>query len=51
MMLKLETDIDFYQKQEEVGLQRAKLFSWKQTAERLLELYEDVYKEIKRSSK
>lgn len=51
MMLKLENDDTFYRKQEEVGLQRAKLFSWKQTAERLLELYEDVYKEIKRSSK
>lgn len=51
MMLKLETDVVFYQKQEEVGLQRAKLFSWKQTAERLLELYEDIYKEVKRSGK
>jgi glycosyltransferase involved in cell wall biosynthesis len=51
MMLKLETDDDFYRKQEEVGLQRAKLFSWRHTAEHLLELYEDVYKEIKRSGK
>ena len=51
MMLKLETDDEFYRKQEEVGLQRAKLFSWRNTAERLLELYEDVYKEIKRSGK
>ena len=51
MMLKLETDDDFYRKQEEVGLQRAKLFSWRYTAEHLLELYEDVYKEIKRSGK
>ena len=51
MMLKLENDDTFYQKQEDVGLQRAKLFSWKQTAERLLELYEEVYKEVKRSSK
>ncbi len=51
MMLKLEIDDDFYRQQERIGIERAKLFSWKQTAERLLELYEDVYKEIKRSSK
>lgn len=51
MMLKLEKDDEFYRQQERIGLERAKLFSWKQTAERLLELYEDVYKEINRSSK
>ena len=51
MMLKLENDDSFYRKQEDVGLQRAKLFSWRQTAEHLLGLYEDVYKEIRRSSK
>lgn len=51
MMLKLETDDEFYQQQEEVGLQRAKLFSWRNTAERLLEVYEEVYKELKRSGK
>jgi glycosyltransferase involved in cell wall biosynthesis len=51
MMLKLENDDSFYRKQEEVGIQRAKLFSWRQTAEHLLGLYEDVYKEIRRSSK
>ena len=51
MMLKLEKDDDFYRQQEKVGIERAKLFSWKQTAERLLELYEDVYKEINRSTK
>ena len=51
MMLKLETDDAFYRKQEEVGLQRAKLFSWKNTAEQLLQLYEDVYKEVVRSGK
>lgn len=50
MMLKLEIDDDFYRQQEKVGIERAKLFSWKQTAERLLELYKDVYKEINRSS-
>lgn len=51
MMLKLEIDDEFYQQQEEVGLQRAKLFSWRNTAERLLEVYEEVYKELKRSGK
>ena len=51
MMLKLEKDDELYRQQEKVGIDRAKLFSWKQTAERLLELYEDVYKEIKRSSR
>ena len=51
MMLKLEQDDDFYRQQEKTGIERAKLFSWKQTAERLLELYETVYREINRSSK
>ena len=50
MMLKLEKDDDFYRQQEKIGVERAKLFSWKQTAERLLELYRDVYKEINRTS-
>lgn len=39
MMLLLETDADFYAKQRQVGLQRAKLFSWKKTTEALLTLY------------
>ena len=51
MMLKLETDDDFYRQQEKIGIDRAKLFSWKQTAEHLLELYVEVYQEIGRSSK
>ena len=45
-MLQLETDNVFYSKQEEVGLHRATLFSWRQTAKNLLELYEEVYREI-----
>ena len=45
-MILLEKDNDFYNKQEEIGLHRAALFSWRQTAEQLLELYEEVYKEI-----
>ena len=48
MMLRLETDSAFYQRQKKVGLERAKLFSWKKTAEQLLEVYEAVYQESKR---
>lgn len=42
MLLRLETDAQFYQKQKEVGLARAKLFSWRNTAEQLLEVYGEV---------
>jgi glycosyltransferase involved in cell wall biosynthesis len=48
MMLRLETDSTFYQHQKEVGLERAKLFSWKKTAEQLLDVYEAVYQENKK---
>ena len=44
MMLKLENEDIFYRKQEQVGLERAKLFSWRHTAEQLLEVYDNVYK-------
>ena len=47
MMLRLETDQAFYEQQQQIGLERAKLFSWKKTAEHLLKLYQDVYQEIK----
>lgn len=47
-LLRLEQDKAYYQQQVQVGLQRAKSFSWKYTTERLLTLYEAVYKEIKR---
>ena len=50
MMLRLEKDDSFYRKQEEVGLERAKLFSWRHTAEQLLQLYENVYKEISQTN-
>lgn len=46
MMLKLETDSAFYQKQKEIGVERAKLFSWKNTATNLLQLYQEVYQEV-----
>ena len=45
MMLQLETDNDFYERQRAVGLERAKLFSWRKTAENLLKLYYEVYQE------
>ena len=43
-MLELENDDTLYRRQEEVGVERAKLFSWRQTAEQLLTVYEKVYK-------
>ena len=43
-MLRLEEDEAYYLKQKEIGLKRAKLFSWRQTAEQLLEVYESVYR-------
>ena len=44
MMIKLEKDRNFYDQQKELGIKRAKMFSWRQTAEQLLEVYERVYK-------
>ena len=44
MMIKLEEDRDFYSQQKELGFKRAKLFSWRQTAEQLFDVYERVYK-------
>ena len=46
MMLRLETNESFYQKQKTIGLERAKLFSWKKTTEQLLHLYQEVYQEL-----
>ena len=42
MMLRLETDQAFYEQQKAVGLERAKLFSWRQTAEQLYQLYHSI---------
>ena len=50
MMLRLEKDDDFYRKQEEIGLARARQFSWRHTAEQLLQLYEKVYREINQTN-
>ena len=43
-MLQLEKDETLYQQQKEMGPKRAQYFSWQQTAEQLLNLYESVYK-------
>jgi glycosyltransferase involved in cell wall biosynthesis len=45
MMMRLETDNAFYEQQRAIGLERAKLFSWRKTAENLLKLYHEVYQE------
>ena len=45
-MLRLENDEEYYNRQKEIGLERASLFSWRKTAEQLLGLYETVYKEL-----
>ena len=45
MLLRLETDAQFYEQKRQIGLQRAKLFSWRHTAEQLLSLYHEVYSE------
>ena len=49
-MLKLENNELYYNAQKEIGLKRAELFSWKKTAEQLLSLYEEVYKELPNSN-
>ncbi len=42
MLIRLETDEHFYQEKREVGLQRARLFSWRRTAEELRNLYHSL---------
>lgn len=49
-MLRLENDEAYYNTQKEIGLKRAELFSWRKTAEQLLNLYETVYKELPNSN-
>jgi glycosyltransferase involved in cell wall biosynthesis len=48
MMLRLEKDKAFYEQQRQIGLERAKLFSWRKTAENLHKLYQEVYQEIQK---
>lgn len=45
MMIRLENDNDFYERQKTVGLERIKLFSWRKTADNLLKIYQEVYQE------
>ena len=45
-MIQLEEDDLFYRKQEDIGIRRAEQFSWRQTAEMLLSVYEKVYKQL-----
>lgn len=45
-MIQLEEDDLFYRKQEDIGIRRAEQFSWRQTAEILLSVYEKVYKQL-----
>ena len=44
-MLLLEKDKALYQKQKDIGIIRAQQFSWEYTAEQLLMVYEDVYRQ------
>lgn len=46
-MLLLEKDDQYYRKQEEYGIIRAKLFSWRLTAESLLNVYDKIYRQKK----
>jgi glycosyltransferase involved in cell wall biosynthesis len=46
-LLQLENDPAFYRQQQAVGLERATHFSWRSTAEHLLQLYYQVYAERK----
>lgn len=41
-ILQLENDNQFYQQQVEYGLERSKLFSWKNSAEALLKIYKEL---------
>lgn len=41
-LLRLENDPDFYQQQAVYGLQRARQFSWKTTADELVKLYQTI---------
>ncbi len=49
-MIQLENNELYYNAQKEIGLKRAEMFSWKKTAEQLLSLYEEVYKELPNSN-
>ena len=44
MMLKLETDADFYNRQVSYGLERVKEFSWENTASEYMNIYKSMLK-------
>ena len=44
-LLRLETDTAFHEAQRQLGLERVKLFSWQNTARRLLSLYQETLEE------
>ena len=46
MLLRLESDSEFYQQQRAIGLERATHFSWQHTAEQLLELYQQTIHQL-----
>ena len=46
-MLLLEEDDQYYRKQKDYGIRRAQLFSWRLTAESLLNVYDKVYRQNK----
>lgn len=46
-MLLLEEDDQYYRKQKDYGIRRAQLFSWRLTAEQLLNVYDKVYRQKK----
>ena len=48
MMLRLEKGKAFYEQQRQIGQERAKLFSWRKTAENLQKLYQEVYRDIQK---
>lgn len=46
-LLQLENDDEFYALQRQMGLERSKLFSWRTTAEQLLQLYREVCRQAR----
>ena len=50
-MLLLEKDKALYQKQKDIGIIRAQQFSWEYTAEQLLMVYEEVYRQRSQPNK
>mgnify|MGYP002523843877 CR=1 FL=1 len=49
-IIRLETDPHYYDSQRQIGLRRAGLFSWQQTARQLLQLYAETLKKHKKET-